>query len=52
MIQKMVGGVISLQKVYYQTDMREHRLVDDFYELIRNAESFFGMCPFPAESDE
>lgn len=40
MIQKMVGGVISLQKVYYQTDMREHRLVDDFYKVIQNAEAF------------
>ena len=41
----MVGGVISLQKVYYQTDMREHRLVDDFYELILNAESFSECVP-------
>lgn len=45
LMQKMVGGVISLQKVYYQTDMREHRLVDDFYELIRNAESFSECVP-------
>jgi hypothetical protein len=30
MMEKMTGGAISLQEVYYQEDMREHRLVDDF----------------------
>lgn len=45
LMQKMVGGVISLQKVYYQTDMREHRLVDDFYEMIRDAKDFAECFP-------
>lgn len=41
----MVGGVISLQKVYYQTDMREHHLADDFYETIKDAENFSECIP-------
>lgn len=45
LLQKMVGGVISLQKVYYQTDMREHHLADDFYETIKDAESFSECIP-------
>lgn len=45
LMQKMVGGAISLQKVYYQTDMREHRLVDDFYETIQGAETFSECFP-------
>lgn len=45
LLQKMVGGVISLQKVYYQTDMREHHLADDFYETIKDAENFSECIP-------
>lgn len=45
LLQKMVGGVISLQKVYYQTDMREHHLADDFYETIKDAKSFSECIP-------
>lgn len=45
LMQKMVGGVISLQKVYYQTDMREHRLVDDFYEMVKDADTFSACFP-------
>ena len=33
MMEKMTGGAVSLQEVYYQEDMREHRLVDDFFRL-------------------
>lgn len=40
LMQKMVGGVVSLQEVYYQEDMREHRLVNEFYQLIRESEYF------------
>lgn len=40
LMQKMVGGAVSLQEVYYQEDMREHRLVEDFYQLIRRSENF------------
>lgn len=45
LMQKMVGGVISLQKVFYQTDMREHRLVDDFYEMVKDADTFSACFP-------
>lgn len=31
---------MSLQTVYYQKDMREHRLVDEFYDLIMKGEKF------------
>lgn len=41
LMQKMVGGVVSLQKVYYQEDMSEHHLVGEFYHLIKQ------MDPFP-----
>lgn len=40
LMQQMMGGVVSLQEVYYQEDMRGHRLVDEFYQLIRQAEEF------------
>ena len=40
LIQKMIGGVISFQEVYYQEDMREHRLVNEFYQLIKSSEQF------------
>ena len=30
MMEKMTGGAVSLQEVYYQEDMGEHRLVNDF----------------------
>ncbi len=33
-MQKMTGGAVSLQTVYYQKDMREHRLVEEFYQLM------------------
>ena len=45
LMQKMVGGVISLQKVYYQKDMREHRLVNDFYEAVKGSENFSECFP-------
>ena len=34
LMQKMTGGAVSLQTVYYQKDMREHRLVEEFYRVI------------------
>lgn len=40
LMQKMVGGVVSLQEVYYQEDMREHRLVDEFYQVIKGSRKF------------
>ena len=33
MMEKMTGGAVSLQEVYYQEDMDGHRLVDDFVRL-------------------
>ena len=37
LLQKMAVGVVSLEEVYYQADMRSHKLVDTFYELVQNA---------------
>ena len=45
LMQKMLGGAISLQQVYYQKDMREHHLVDEFYELIKNTSDFSESMP-------
>ena len=39
MMEKMTGGAVSLQEVYYQEDMGEHRLVDDFYNLFTASDS-------------
>lgn len=40
LLQNMIGGVVSLQEVYYQEDMREHRLVGEFYQLIKEEKPF------------
>lgn len=40
LMQKMIGGSVSLQEVYYQEDMREHRLVNEFCQLIRESSIF------------
>ena len=45
LMQKMVGGVFSLQEVYYQEDMREHRLVGEFYRAIKASENFTKNLP-------
>ncbi len=45
LMQKMVGGAISLQKVYYQKDMREHRLVEAFHKMIQKSEDFSEQLP-------
>lgn len=45
LMQKMVGGILSLQKVYYQRDMREHHLVNDFYKAVKSSETFSGCFP-------
>ncbi len=37
LLQKMVKGVVSLQTVFYQDDMRSHELVEIFYELARES---------------
>ena len=39
MMEKMTGGAVSLQEVYYQEDMGEHRLVDDFVRQFTAEES-------------
>ncbi len=38
MMEKMTGGAVSLQEVYYQEDMGEHRLVNDFVRLFTDIE--------------
>lgn len=45
LIQKMIGGVISFQEVYYQADMREHRLVNEFYQIIKASGQFSDCLP-------
>ena len=40
LIQQMMGGVVSLREVYYQEDMRDHPLVDEFYQLISQSGDF------------
>lgn len=45
LMQKMLGGAISLQQVYYQKDMREHPLVDAFYQLMKGSEEFSDNIP-------
>ena len=45
LMQKMFGSVISFQEVYYQEDMRGHRLVDEFYRTIKEAGQFSDCLP-------
>ena len=45
LMQKMIGVAISLQEVYYQADMHEHRLVDDFYSLMQQTDDFTEIMP-------
>lgn len=45
LMEKMIGGAVSLQTVYYQEDMREHRLVDEFYNLIKETRQFSPTLP-------
>ena len=37
-LEKMTGGAIFLQQVYYQDDMDSHPLVDHVYYLLKNCE--------------
>lgn len=45
LMQKMIGGAVSLQEVYYQADMREHRLVNEFCKVINGPDNFFDNLP-------
>lgn len=45
LLQEMIGGAIALQEVYYQEDMREHILVNEFYSLIKDMEQFSADLP-------
>lgn len=45
LMEKMVGGSVSLQEVYYQEDMREHPLVNEFYRLIKEPDTFSDNLP-------
>ena len=40
LLQKMTGGAVSLQEVYYQEDMREHRLVNQICDIFRDEKDF------------
>ena len=43
LMQKMTGGAVSLQTVYYQKDMRGHSLVDEFCRLTMEERRFSEM---------
>lgn len=45
LMQKMTGGAFSLQEVYYQEDMHDHPLVDEFYQLIKQSGKFSDALP-------
>lgn len=45
LMQKMIGGAVSLQEVYYQADMKEHPLVDEFYQVIKESAKFTDALP-------
>lgn len=45
LMQKMVGGAVSLQEVYYQADMREHPLADEFCKVINGQGNFYDNLP-------
>lgn len=45
LMQKMVGGVVSLQEVNYQEDMGEHPLANKFYQLIKENNDFSSVLP-------
>ena len=40
LIDKMIGGAISLQEVFYQSDLQDHPLVREFYSLIMETDAF------------
>ena len=40
LLEKMVGGAISLREVYYQEDMREHHLVNQICEIFHKEQNF------------
>ena len=44
-LRRMLGGSISLQKVFYQEDMGEHHLVDEFYKLISASSKLAEILP-------
>ncbi len=45
LMQKMLGGAVSLIKVYYQKDMRGHHLVNELYRTILETEPFSDALP-------
>ncbi len=45
LMQKMIGGAVSLQEVYYQADMHGHPLVDEFCQKITEAKKFSEVLP-------
>ena len=45
LLQKMTGGAVSLQEVYYQEDMRENLLVSSFYRFMKETPNFSENLP-------
>ena len=44
-LQKMAEGDLALQRVFYQDDMTEHKMVDVFYRLIKKGTELSGDNP-------
>lgn len=45
LMQKMIGGPVFLQEVYYQVDMHGHPLVDEFFNAIKESNRFEDSLP-------
>lgn len=45
LMQQMVSGIACLQEVYYQADMREHPLVNEFFQTIKGSKKFTDRLP-------
>ena len=45
LMQRMMGGFVSLQKVFYQKDMRGHRIADELYRLVKGSPAFSEELP-------
>lgn len=45
LVQKLTGGAVSLQEVFYQADMQEHPLVDAFYQAVSTSKNFNEALP-------
>jgi hypothetical protein len=45
LLRQLIGGAVSLQEVYYQRDMQNHQLVEEFVNLIKSEDNFHDNLP-------